>query len=125
MVSACLYDVSGSLFAEYRREPSNRHCPGREAAKTGGERGYRDATRLAVHRKEIVGTIRLTSDMRDLDAQEQRLLTIALILAAISLAAGALSGAILQNRISKPIANLARRASIRSHLKRASVCTWR
>jgi diguanylate cyclase (GGDEF)-like protein len=107
VVSACLYDVSGALFAEYRREPSNRHCPGREAAKTAGERGYRDATRPAIHRKEIVGTIRLTSDMRDLNAQEQRLLTIALILAAISLAAGALSGAILQYRVSKPIANLA------------------
>jgi diguanylate cyclase (GGDEF)-like protein len=64
--------------------------------------------RPAMHGNEIVGTIRLTSDMRDLEAQERHLVTISLLLALMSLGIGGISGSILQSQISKPIASLAR-----------------
>jgi diguanylate cyclase (GGDEF)-like protein len=108
IVSACLYDVTGILFAEYRRESSDVACSDQLSKGMSAGSGYRSAMRPAMHGNEIVGTICLTSDMRDLETQERRLIAISLLLALMSLGIGGISGSILQYKISKPIASLAR-----------------
>lgn len=108
IVSACLYNSSGILFAEYRRDADSVFCSAQLSHRKSAERSYRTATRPALHGDEVVGTICLTSDMHDLEIQERRLIAISLLLALMSLGIGGIAGSILQYQISKPIASLAR-----------------
>jgi len=108
IVSACLYDSWGALFAEYRHWAGDDHCADRFNEWTGAGWGYRSVTRAAKRHGETLGTICLTSDMHDADVQEQRLLEILSVLALLCLGIGVLSGSILQNRVSQPITGLAR-----------------
>ena len=48
IVSACLYDVSGNLFAEYRRELSDVACSARLSQKKDAGGGYRSTMRPAM-----------------------------------------------------------------------------
>jgi len=108
VVSACLYGTGGQLFAQYERQRGNPPCP-REmqpALQTSNDptRVLRPVTR----RGELVGTLVLTSDFRDLEERRKRVLTISSLLALIALAVGGISGALLQRRVSRPIFELAK-----------------
>jgi len=107
IASACLYDVSGILFAEYRRQLGDVVCSARLGRDTDSGGSYRSAIRPALHRNETVGTIWLTSDLQEIETQERHLAEISLLLALMSLGIAGMSGSILQYRISKPIASLA------------------
>jgi len=107
IASACLYDVSGILFAEYRRQLGDVVCSARLGRDTDSGGSYRSAIRPALHRNETVGTIWLTSDLQEIETQERNLAEISLLLALMSLGIAGMSGSILQYRISKPIASLA------------------
>jgi diguanylate cyclase (GGDEF)-like protein len=108
IVSACLYDLSGSLFSEYNRDVNEMRCPSGRNATTQPTDRYRIVAHEVRRRSELVGSIYLVSDMRDLTAREHGLLLIAAFLAFLALVTGGISGSILQLRISKPIAGLAR-----------------
>ena len=107
IASACLYEASGILFAEYRRQPSDRSCPYQLSQRTYPGPAYLSTVRPAMRGNEAVGTICLTSDTRDLKIQEQRLIAISLLLGLMSLGIGGISGSILQYEVSIPIASLA------------------
>lgn len=107
VVSGCLYNLTGSLFAEYHRDLDETRCPNPLRASMASGPALRSVIRPALHRKESVGTVLLTSDMRDFEVQEQRLLSTSLFLALISVLIGGISGLLLQYRISKPITSLA------------------
>ena len=108
VISGCLYNLSGSLFAEYHRDQGEIPCPDSQPLSSASSRGLRSVIRPALHRKESVGTVFLTSDMRDFELQEQRLLNTSLLLALVSVLIGGISGLLLQYGISMPIASLAR-----------------
>jgi diguanylate cyclase (GGDEF)-like protein len=105
--SACLYDTSGALFAEYRRTADGVLCSDRLSQPREAQRGFRSTIRAAMHDDEVVGTIYLKSDTNDIQDQVRRLVTISLLLALMSLGIAGFSGTILQAQISKPIARLA------------------
>lgn len=108
VVSACLYNVSGKLFAQYRRKLSDPFCSDQLSQRKSAGPAYRIAVRPAMHGNEMVGTIYLTSDMHDIEIQERRLMGISALLALLSLGIGGISGSVLQYQVSSPIANLAR-----------------
>ena len=107
VISGCLYNLAGTLFAEYHRNSGELQCPDPLSASTASRGALRSVIRPALHRKEPVGTVLITSDMRDFELQEQRLLGTSFFLALISVLVGGISGLLLQYRISKPITCLA------------------
>jgi diguanylate cyclase (GGDEF)-like protein len=108
IVAACLYDLSGSLFSEYNRDVNEMRCPSERKATAQPRDGYRSVVREVRRRSELVGTIYVASDMRDLTARKHGLLLVAASLAFLALVTGGISGSFLQLRISQPIAGLAR-----------------
>lgn len=108
IASACLYDAFGFLFAEYRRQLDDVVCSARLNTRNDPGGSYRSSIRPALHGSETVGTICLTSDLGEIAAQERHLVAISLLLALMSLGMAGMSGSILQFRISRPIASLAR-----------------
>jgi diguanylate cyclase (GGDEF)-like protein len=107
IVSACLYSGSGALFAEYRRATDSGFCSAQLPRTIDSGLLYRAVLRPALQDNEIVGSISLTSDMRDIANQEHRLITTLLLLGLLSLGIAGASGLILQYRVSRPIRDLA------------------
>ena len=108
IVTACLYDSWGALFAEYRHWAGDDHCAAHVNEWTSAGWDYQSVTRVMKRQGETVGTICLTSDMHDVEIQELHILEILSVLALLCLGVGGLSGSILQNRVSQPITGLAR-----------------
>jgi diguanylate cyclase len=109
IVSACLYSVSGRLFSAYYREPSAATtCMQSASAIRNAPGGIRSMTRPIMRTSETVGTIYLVADMRSLESRRTKMVYLLLVMAALSLCAGGITGSIMQKRISKPIARLAR-----------------
>ena len=107
VVSACLYDVSGKLFAQYQRQRGHGDCPPVLAQIHGTNRDYPSVNRPVMRHAELVGTLLLTSDLQDLDKGRRHLLLIAGFLAMLALIVGGVSGRFLQRKISRPIFELA------------------
>jgi diguanylate cyclase (GGDEF)-like protein len=107
VVLACLYDTRGSLFSEYQRNAGVAPCT-RDAgmAQTlGGE--VRSVSRSVRRATDLVGSIQVTADLRDLKNRNNRTVVIAITLALMSLAMAGCSGALLERRISRPVIQLA------------------
>jgi diguanylate cyclase (GGDEF)-like protein len=107
IVSGCLYDLSGSLFAEYRRDVGGPSCSPRVELQPGYAAGYRRVSRAVYRRSERVGTIVLASDLQALVRREHSMIQLAGLLALVSLVLGLASGLILERRITRPIFALA------------------
>ena len=107
IVSACLYDLSNTLFAQYQRDNNESSCSKIRANSWPEVADERYAFHSVYRHGELVGTIYITSDMQSLQSREGRLVIAALLLALIALALGGVSGALLQLRISNPISALA------------------
>ena len=107
VVSACLYDVSGRLFASYQRTPGLDGCATelREGARI--ERGRASLTRRIEHHGEFIGTLYAKSDLQDLNKRWRQILQVGVLLLAMALAVGGFSGSLLQRLISKPVRELA------------------
>lgn len=108
IVSACLYDLSDNLFAQYRRDEEASSCPGRRTLLQPADRGHSRVVRTIFRRDEALGTLALTSDRKELEKNQVRLLWMAALLTLIALGIGGGSGLILQRRVSKPIFDLAK-----------------
>jgi diguanylate cyclase (GGDEF)-like protein len=108
IVSACLYDLSGHGFAQYRRTGAGRNCPPNLPNIAPVERHYYSVVRPVLHHGELVGTLFLSSDMQDLNKRQKDLLLVTSILMLLGLLVSGASAAVLQSKISKPISDLAR-----------------
>ncbi len=107
VVSACLYESSGQLFAQYQRRHKARNCSPILAEIPAANREYPSVNRPVMRHAELVGTLLLTSDLQDLDKRRKHLLLVAAFLAVLALIVGGVSGTLLQRKISRPIFELA------------------
>jgi len=107
IVSACLYDVRGGLFAQYQRQQGPGNCPPDLKRISSIDRKYASVIRPVLRHGELVGTIFLSSDLQDLRRRQLRLLEVASALLLLALVVGGVSGSFLQRKISKPISELA------------------
>ena len=108
VVSACLYGLSGPLFAGYERERGVRTCPSTVAKTLRSDDDYPTVRRPVTRRGEFLGTLILSSDLQDLERRRRQLLQVSGLLALIALMVGGISGALLQRKISQPVFELAR-----------------
>jgi diguanylate cyclase (GGDEF)-like protein len=106
IVSACLFDRSGLLFSEYHREMTNTRCMRQMPTPPLASRQLFTAIRPVYQHSDQVGSIWVTSDMREFHLRERRLLGLAAILAIFALSIGGIAGFILQRRISRPVCDL-------------------
>ena len=106
IVSACLYDASGQLFAQYQRRPRLLACSGRAEQTISTVSSYQSAQRPVMMKGEHVGDIVLISDMEVLHWEQRRLLTLSAVLLILTLALGGMIGSILQRQVSDPISRL-------------------
>jgi diguanylate cyclase (GGDEF)-like protein len=108
IVSACLYGVSGHLFSSYYREQPATPCPPTTVTGSDALRTLRSVTRPIARVSDTVGTIYLAADMHSLESRRNKMVYLLLVMSVLSLGAGGFTGSIMQKRISKPIARLAR-----------------
>ncbi len=108
IVAGCLYDLSARLFASYQRDPGVQTCASNLGARVMLSEDYSSVLRPVTRGSEIVGTLLLTSDLRDLKRRSHRLLSIAGALLLIALLVGVVAGSLMQRKILKPVAELAR-----------------
>ncbi len=107
VVSACLYDLSGILFARYQQPASSRPCPDVPGKLALPDQGYSTVIRQVTYRNEPVGTLLLRSELREIEKRWWQVLKVIGVLLT-ALVIGGASGSLLQRRISRPVANLAR-----------------
>ncbi len=112
IVSACLYDISGQLFAQYHRDPGPGICGPDLAQLQLPSRDFPSINRPIIRHGELVGTLFLTSDLHDLARRQKHLLLVAAMLAVLALIVGGVSGTILQRKISQPIFELAQAMNV-------------
>jgi diguanylate cyclase (GGDEF)-like protein len=108
IVSACLYDRSGHLFAEYHRGAKSANCPATLEGLPVAGRDYCAVIRRVERHGEFDGTLYLLSDMHKLQKRGRHLLQVTGVLFLLAVVVGGVSGSLLQRRISKPIYELAR-----------------
>ena len=101
----CLYDLSGSLFASYERDEQPQSCP-QALSQLSPEGKHSIVVRSIVRHNEAVGTIFLSSDLRDVERRRKHLLMLAGGLLCVAIAVGTISGSLLQRKISQPITDL-------------------
>jgi diguanylate cyclase (GGDEF)-like protein len=107
VISACMYELSGELFAQYRRDKTASECPRILAHYPPANPDRPRVLRPVMRRSELVGTLVLTSDLQDLHKRRKHLLLVAALLALAALIVGGISGALLQRKISRPILDMA------------------
>jgi diguanylate cyclase len=108
VITGCLYNLKGEVFAEYHRDASANACPDSVAHQAMVGVAFRSVSRPALHRRETVGNVFLSSDLGELEIQEQRLIGTSLLLGIVSIVFAGVSGSFFQHRITQPIAGLAR-----------------
>jgi diguanylate cyclase (GGDEF)-like protein len=104
---ACLYDLSGYLFAQYQRPPESSSCAPRLDLLPAAGPGYSSVTRRVERHGEFQGTLYLKSDLQDFKKRWRHVLHVTGVLLLVALLVGGLSGLVLQRRISKPVRELA------------------
>ena len=126
IVSASIYTTSGNLFASYVRDPGATTPPLREAPSSELETYQFTSKELVLVRViefqgKRIGTVRIRSDLREVN---DRLLRYAGIVAAVllvSLLAAFAFSSIFQKATARPIAQLAETARIVSREKKYSI----
>jgi diguanylate cyclase len=108
VASACLYGASGHLFAQYERQRDLQPCPAEALHALRVERNYPMVARPVTRRGELVGTVTLTSDLRDLGKRRNQVLIASILLGLLALAVSGTAGALLQRKISRPVFELAK-----------------
>ncbi len=108
VVTACLYGLSGRLFASYQRADGQRECPATLAQAQSLMAASYFTERHAVFRGgDKLGWLHLTSDLQDLEQRRRQLLSLATALLTLSLTMGWIAGSLLQQKISAPLSELA------------------
>ncbi|MGB8885394.1 MAG: response regulator [Candidatus Korobacteraceae bacterium] len=107
VVTACLYELTGHLFAHYEQAQSPVVCPATLPQARPVQASYSIEMRPVFRNGQVVGMLCLTTDDHDLRQRRKRLLGLACALLVLSLAVGWGSGLLLQRRISAPLSDLA------------------
>ena len=107
VVSACLYDRSGNLFAQYHRELTKQGCSAQVDQSRRVAPGLVSVSLKVVRRQDLTGILYLESDLNDVQRRRKYLLQLAAGLLLLALCVGGIAGSLLQRRISKPIYLLA------------------
>ncbi len=108
VISACLYDLPGKLFAQYQRRPEKQNCSADREHLALSDPRYPAVTRPVLRHGELVGHLFLSSDLQDLQKRRSNLLMVGGGLLLLALGVGGLSGSLLQRRILKPVSDLVR-----------------
>ena len=106
LVTACLYDSSNSLFAQYERDSRTHTCPKDRKEVLAPSRDFPSVTRSVSHRDEFLGSVVLISDVQELKRRRKLLLLSAGILLVLALSIGGAFGLLLRRKILKPISDL-------------------
>ena len=118
LVSACIYQADGQVFATYHRDGADFDPPAPETAS------YRfgDNALIVFHpimlNDEVLGTVYIQADLQELNERRNRYLSIAGLLISGSIVVALLVAAFLQRVISTPIGHLAQAVDTVSTEKR-------
>jgi diguanylate cyclase (GGDEF)-like protein len=106
LVTACLYDSSGVLFAEYKRDSSPQTCQKdrKEVLAPSGE--FPSVIRSVSRRDEFLGSVVLISDTQELKGRRKQLLLLAGILLVLAFSTSGILSFLLQRKNVKPISDL-------------------
>ncbi len=109
LVSACLYDRTGHLFASYRRPVSSGSldCPPSTPGEPQNDHDFISTDRPVTSDGETVGSVYLQSDLLELKYRWDKLARVAGALFLASLVVGSAAGLTLLKRISRRISELA------------------
>ncbi len=114
IVAACLYQLSGPLFAHYEQDQSTVVCPATLSQvqfmlsrKQLALSAYSAGMHSVFHQSQVVGTLYFVMGDENLRQRRKRLLETAGALLGLSLAVGWVSVALLQRRVSAPLSELA------------------
>ena len=106
IITACLYDSSGTLFAEHQSRSGTLKCPKDRGQVLAPSREFPSVIRSVLHREEFLGSVLLVSDVQELVRRRKQLLLLAGMLLVLALSIGWASGLLLQRKILKPISDL-------------------
>jgi signal transduction histidine kinase/CheY-like chemotaxis protein len=107
VVSACLYDIAGSLFAGYQRDHHSEACPATVAQIPASTSYHTSLLRPVLRHGETMGTLFLSSDLRDLHERRRQLLLLAGVLLVLAVVVGGVCGLLMQRKLSGPVLALA------------------
>ena len=107
VVSACLYQPSGALFAQYGRRDGVRDCPVRMQDQTADSPGFVRVRRTIARQGDLAGTLLLQSNLEEIEQRWRHLLRVAVWLLMVALLVGGVAGSLLQRRVSRPVRALA------------------
>jgi len=107
VVSACLYEQSGKLFAEYERGSAIAGCPAQFVRESTAARGFVTVSRQVERSGDAAGTLILKADLREIAERWRQMLEITVLLLLGALAVGGIAGSLLQRKISRPVQALA------------------
>jgi len=105
VVSACLYEQSGKLFAEYERGSAIAGCPAQFVRESTAARGFVTVSRQVERSGDAAGTLILKADLREIAERWRQMLEITVLLLLGAL--GGIAGSLLQRKISRPVQALA------------------
>jgi diguanylate cyclase (GGDEF)-like protein len=106
LITACLYDSSGTLFAQYKLDPWTKNCPKGRKEVLAPSAEFPSVIRSVLHGDEFLGSVVLISDVQELKRRRKQLLILAGILLVFALSIGGALGFLLQRRVLKPISDL-------------------
>jgi diguanylate cyclase (GGDEF)-like protein len=106
IITACLYDSVGTLFAQYKRDSGSQTCSKDRKDVLAPKGAFPSAIRSVSHRHEFLGSVVLISDVQELKRRRKKLLLLAGILLVLALSIGGAFGFLLQRKILKPISDL-------------------
>ncbi len=107
VISACLYQSSGQLFAQYGRRDGVRDCPERVRDERTDKPGFLGVTRTIARQGDVAGTLFLQSDLHEIARRWRHLLLVTAWMLLVALLVGGVAGSLLQRRISRPVRALA------------------
>jgi signal transduction histidine kinase len=111
VISACLYDSAGALFARYLRRGQPGRCPRRP---TPDEAGFRDQRLIQYHPIPVIGqaaaTLRVVATLDELERQVRLFGAVLLLVLTGAALAALLLSSWLQGLVARPILALARTA---------------
>jgi len=107
IVSACLYERSGSLFATYDQKSGKHECATRQSDVVPVVSGFSSVKEAVEHHGDFAGTLYLVCDLEGIHQRWRHLLQVTCWLLIGALIVGGVSGALLQRSITKPIRELA------------------
>ncbi len=107
IANACIYDAQGGIFATYSRKGDEQSAfPQVSEAAHTFRGGFLDLFQPIVRNQEVIGTVFLRSDLRQLRERIDEYIQDAFVILVIGLALSVLLSIVLQQTISRPVIDL-------------------